>query len=59
MLDSEFSSIEVMDVFGKQVALAAGNASERTIDISSLQAGMYFIRITFNGTSETIRLIKN
>lgn len=59
MEGSEFSSVEVYDVFGKQVILAPGNSSERSIDISALSTGVYTVRITFNGTTETIRLLKN
>jgi hypothetical protein len=59
MAESEFSSVEVFDLFGKQIIVVSGNSSERNIDISSLNTGVYTVRITFNGTTETIRLLKN
>jgi trimeric autotransporter adhesin len=57
--NSEFTTVEITDVFGKQLIFQPGNASEKTIDISALQNGIYFIRVSFNGSIETIRLIKN
>jgi len=56
---SEFSSVELVDMYGTALISYTGNSAERSIDISSLQSGIYFVRITFNGSSETIRLVKN
>jgi hypothetical protein len=57
--DSEFSSVELIDIYGKQLIIFTGNSTERNIDISSFQSGIYFVRVTFSGSMETIRLIKN
>jgi endo-1,4-beta-D-glucanase Y len=56
---SEFNAVELLDIYGKQITIQTGNTSERSIDISILQTGIYFIRITFEEGSETLRLIKN
>jgi endo-1,3(4)-beta-glucanase len=53
------SSIQVFDVLGKNVLTLKPNASEVTIDGSSLKSGLYFARInTLNGSS-SLKLIKN
>jgi hypothetical protein len=53
------SSIQVFDVLGKNVLSFKPNASEVTIDGSSLKSGLYFARInTLNGSS-SLKLIKN
>jgi endo-1,3(4)-beta-glucanase len=53
------SSIQVFDVLGKNVLSFKPNASEATINGSSLKAGLYFARInTLNGSS-SLKLIKN
>ncbi len=57
--DSEFTSVEIVDIYGKALIVQSGNSSEKNIDISLLQSGIYFVRISFSETSEIIRLIKN
>jgi hypothetical protein len=53
------SSIQVFDVLGKNVLSLKPNASEATINGSSLKSGLYFARInTLNGSS-SLKLIKN
>jgi hypothetical protein len=53
------SSIQVFDVLGKSVLSLKPNASEATINGSSLKSGLYFARInTLNGSS-SLKLIKN
>jgi hypothetical protein len=53
------SSIEVFDILGKNVLSLKPNASETTINGSSLKSGLYFARInTLNGSS-SLKLIKN
>jgi hypothetical protein len=53
------SAIKVFDVLGKNVLSLKPNASEVTINASSLKSGLYFARInTLNGSS-SLKLIKN
>jgi hypothetical protein len=55
----DMTSIQVFDVLGKNVLSLNPNASETTIDGSSLKTGLYFARITTNGSMNTVKLIKN
>lgn len=53
------SSIEVFNVLGKKVLSLAPNASEATINGSSLKTGLYFAQVkTANGVS-SLKLVKN
>ncbi len=48
-------TVEVMDITGKLMQTVNTNAS-RTIDISSYQAGIYFVRVSTDTASQTKRI---
>ncbi len=57
--ESEFTSIAIHDLMGKEMITSSGAAMEKQLDISSFSNGIYFISITFRGSSEVVRLVKN
>ena len=51
-------SIQLLDIQGRQVLDLKPNATEASIDASSLPAGLYFARISTTAGTESIKLIK-
>jgi len=50
---------EIYDLHGKAIkSNLLLDRSTNTIDVSDLQSGVYFIRITSNGSEEVIKIIK-
>ncbi len=60
MNQSAEADVHVFDVTGKLVIYEANTfiESRHTVDISSLNAGIYFVRINANGSSITKKLLK-
>ena len=56
----EGMSVEVVDVYGKVVAVGANNDSplQTRINVSSLAAGMYFVRVTMDNGMVTKPFVK-
>ncbi|WP_299126793.1 T9SS type A sorting domain-containing protein [uncultured Winogradskyella sp.] len=52
------NSIAVYDLLGKQVSALVPNATEATIDATSLNSGIYFARIEGLNGSQTVKLVK-
>ena len=53
------TSIQLFDMLGKQVATIQPNATDATIDASSLSQGIYLANITTENGSKTVKLVKN
>ena len=53
---SELNTIEIYSITGKQVMTL--NHNLESINISTLQAGMYFVKLSSENTSKTIKIIK-
>jgi hypothetical protein len=52
--------IEIFDMLGKQVINHTLNSENlSTINISELNSGLYLIKVSFEGSSETKRFVKN
>ena len=51
-------TIELFDILGKRVISLKPNSQEATIDASGLGTGIYLARLSANGASKTIRLIR-
>jgi len=51
---------EVLDITGKSIftVIASEAKQSQQIDISNLNTGIYFIKITTNNTSEVVRFVK-
>ncbi len=56
--NTTINSIQVFDMLGKQVLSLNPNSAEAQIDASSLNAGLYFARITSGSSINSIKLIK-
>ncbi|WP_460218643.1 T9SS type A sorting domain-containing protein [Psychroserpens sp. MEBiC05023] len=54
----DIESIQVFDVLGKQVVELTPNATDITIDASTLNNGLYFAKINSATGSKTVKLIK-
>jgi len=51
-------NVSIYNMLGQEVLRLAPNKSSSEIDMSSLQTGTYFVRVTINGTTETKQIIK-
>ena len=50
--------VEVFDILGKKVAAQKIRPNSDKLDISSLNSGMYLVKMTSNNSTETRKLIK-
>ncbi|RSK38283.1 T9SS type A sorting domain-containing protein [Mangrovimonas spongiae] len=55
---SNISNVSVYNMLGQEVIRTAPNTVSNDVNMSELQAGAYFVKVTVNGTTETIRIIK-
>jgi hypothetical protein len=55
----EITNVSVYNMLGQQVIRTAPNAVSNEVNMSSLQSGAYFVKVTISGATETIRIIKN
>ena len=57
----QITSIEVFDIYGRKLSSHHINvsSSDHLINISHLQAGIYFVKITTEAGAQTFKLIKN
>lgn len=51
-------NVSVYNMLGQEVLRVAPNTNSSTINMSALQTGAYFIRVTINGVTETKQIIK-
>ncbi|MGV6831322.1 MAG: proprotein convertase P-domain-containing protein [bacterium] len=51
-------AIQVYNLIGQEVLRDTPSTNERTLDISNLQTGAYFVKVTVDGIQETTRIIK-
>lgn len=56
---NNIQTIAVYNMLGQEVLRTAPNAVDSTVDMSALNSGAYFVRVTIDNISETIRIIKN
>ena len=54
----EISKVQVINLLGQEVMVKSINASQSQIDMSSLTAGTYLVKVTANGYVKTIKMIK-
>jgi hypothetical protein len=53
------TSIQIVDMLGKNVMTIAPAATTATVDASNITSGLYFAKITTASGTETVKLIKN
>ena len=56
--NSLIDNIEVFNILGKQVQSLRPNALEASIDASGLANGIYFARVSSEGVTRTVKLVK-
>jgi hypothetical protein len=56
---NEIQNVTIYNVLGQEVKTLSPKSFNSDIDMSSLQSGAYFFRVTINDRVETIRIIKN
>ena len=56
---ASIDSITVYNMLGQAVVTSTPNTNNSTVDMSALQTGAYFVKVSINNTLNTIRVIKN
>ena len=57
--NSVIDNVEVYDLLGKRVLNLSPNSQEVRIDASGLKTGIYLAKLTSEGATKTIKLVKN
>jgi len=52
------SNVAIFDVLGKEVMNINPNTISPQVDMSTLSSGAYFVRVSINGASKTVKVIK-
>ena len=52
-------NVTVSNMLGQEVLRMSPNTLESNLDMSSLNTGSYFVKVTINNATETVRVIKN
>lgn len=55
----EINNVSVYNMVGQEVFRNVPNAMTEVVDMSSLQAGAYFVKVTIGNATKTIKVIKN
>lgn len=55
---SEISSVEVFNMLGQKVMTKALNVAQGQIDMSNLTSGNYIVKVTSEGLTKTIKVVK-
>jgi len=56
---SNIKDITVYNMLGQIVVRQSPNASNCTVDMSTIETGAYFVQVSINNTLNTVRVIKN
>ncbi|WGD34792.1 T9SS type A sorting domain-containing protein [Olleya sp. YS] len=54
----EINNVSVYNMLGQEVYRNAPNSVNNTVDMSNLQSGAYFVKVTIENVTETIKVIK-
>lgn len=52
-------NVRVLNMLGQEVLRTSPNTLESNLDMSALNTGSYFVQVTINNVTETVRIIKN
>ncbi len=55
---SEITSVEVFNMLGQKVLVKELNVAQGQIDMSNLNSGNYLVKVTADGQTKTIKVIK-
>lgn len=53
------NSVSVYNMLGQEVVRTAPNAIDHDLDMSGLQTGAYFVKVSIGNSTKTVRIIKN
>jgi hypothetical protein len=53
------SDVVVYNLLGQQMLTSKPNATQTQVDLSSLTAGTYMVKVTSDEVSKTIKVVKN
>ena len=56
---SAFDNIYLYNILGQQVKTQRLNDTSETVDMSSLTDGVYLVKVTLQGKTKTIKIIKH
>ena len=56
--ENTIESIQVYNLIGQEVLRDTPLTNARLLDISNLQTGAYFVKVSVDGVQETTRIIK-
>lgn len=54
----EISNVEIYNLIGQRVTTITPNANEGQVDMSNLASGAYFVKVTSNKATKTVKIIK-
>ncbi|GAA3786903.1 hypothetical protein GCM10022271_19320 [Corallibacter vietnamensis] len=55
----EIQNVAVYNMLGQEVLRTAPNAVDHDLDMSGLQTGAYFVKVSIGNSTKTVRIIKN
>lgn len=55
----DIQNVSVYNMLGQEVLRTTPNAVNSEVNMNALQAGAYFVKVTINNVTETVRVIKN
>ncbi|MCX7547431.1 T9SS type A sorting domain-containing protein [Xanthomarina sp. F1114] len=55
----EIQNVAIYNMLGQEVLRTAPNTVNSDVDMSNLKSGAYFVKVTVDNNTETIRIIKN
>ncbi|WP_055443528.1 T9SS-dependent choice-of-anchor J family protein [Lacinutrix himadriensis] len=55
----DIENVSVYNMLGQEVLRTAPNVVNTEVNMSALQAGAYFVKVTIGNATETVRIIKN
>lgn len=55
---TEVSNVTIYDILGKQIISQSPNMNSPQIDMSSLSAGVYMVKVTVGDSSKTFKIVK-
>ncbi|WP_417290090.1 choice-of-anchor J domain-containing protein [Corallibacter sp.] len=55
----EIQNVAVYNMLGQEVLRTAPNAIDHDLDMSGLQTGAYFVKVSIGNSTKTVRIIKN
>ena len=55
---NNIQNVSVYNMLGQEVVRVSPNVVETQLDMSALQVGAYFVKVTINNATKTIKVLK-